>query len=184
LDECRVSPIGEHAARRWRARMTAYGTFNHNLTLVGISRTYCHAAAWSGEMSPKNRKSAPGTGNAGLGHDIHSDQYLRTAWAGVGSSHMAPERCGQGQSPHARRTGQQRPRPFQAAIRLGSRGWSAILRAAFSPGGAESGAIPRAAKKRPWGPASRMCVARPCAHNRRPKRLIPRAGTHSFIKRP
>ena len=56
LDECRVSPIGEHAARRWRARMTAYGTFNHNLTLVGISRTYCHAAERSGDMSPKKPK--------------------------------------------------------------------------------------------------------------------------------
>ena len=44
------------------AHMTAYGTFNHNLTLVGISRTYCHAAEWSAEMSPKkaeNRRLEP-----------------------------------------------------------------------------------------------------------------------------
>jgi hypothetical protein len=36
--------------------MTAYGTFNHSLTLVGISRTYCHASEWSGDISAKKPK--------------------------------------------------------------------------------------------------------------------------------
>src|SRR6185295_4535572 len=44
------------------------------------------------DVSKKSRKPAPGTGNAGLGHELHSGQYFRTACAAAVSRHMAEAR--------------------------------------------------------------------------------------------
>jgi hypothetical protein len=51
LSECATSTIGENAGLAQFARMTAHRILMWcKLTLVGISRTYCRAAAWSGDM--------------------------------------------------------------------------------------------------------------------------------------